>query len=735
MTTPQTDPPRVRPDTAEERELALVVVSELVAAGTPAAPHVITKLLRRLGHDPISTREVAAELSSSQRGGQRMLPRELPLAPSIAVAFDTVDLDEDDRRVLLLAALRTDDDLASLVDASGRSVDDIQAGALGTHLRISHGRCRFADIRMITWLRSTAPGHVTHDAHRALEQAHRERGDQLKATWHAACGALERAPEVAAVLLSAAHGLNESGQADKAFLVAMEAADHALGAERDEALFVAGISALALGCFEEAGDWLGSLFPRDGDELRRRAFSGLLFSEAYMHGSVPTFDAEMRPSGDSPADWLQWARTAGLAAMLCAERGASQAMRTWLTELREADARADAGGTVRDPVVALCLVLGGASSDDEPRARGPFAGGVIGALHAAIEGDIEAALRRLSHARSAHVVESDPLVADFARSPLVDAHLAVTDALLRLWQGDIEGARDRLRAASVRLPVALPFNGLGAALARRLDIMVFGAPGAAAVALAASLPDGTRIDRLVDTALIEYLGGARVQAATDIALWHEQGAADTALTMPGLEEVGPVVERAGAEPPDQTRTRQLLARIRRLASPSWRHEHDEIAAAGAGLVSPFNRARVEAMLGSVCIIHGDVSAARRHLHAARSLFDETGALAWRDAVDERITRLGAQLTARSAPSTVPITVVHDVDPIEASRVAWSALLPDRALEVAMRVVEGRTNSEIATDLDVSVRTVEVHVSKVFSILGVRNRVELTVLAHRTGAHI
>src|SRR5690606_26755289 len=135
--------------------------------------------------------------------------------------------------------------------------------------------------------------------------------------------------EVAAVLISAAHGLNESGHADEAFLVAMEAADHALGADRDEALFAAAVSALALGCFEDAGDWFGGLCSWVGGELRRRAFSGLLISEAYVHGAVPAVEPEMRPSGDSPDDWRHWARTAGLAAMLCAERGASQAMRVW----------------------------------------------------------------------------------------------------------------------------------------------------------------------------------------------------------------------------------------------------------------------------------------------------------------------------------------------------------------------------------------------------------------------
>jgi DNA-binding NarL/FixJ family response regulator len=50
----------------------------------------------------------------------------------------------------------------------------------------------------------------------------------------------------------------------------------------------------------------------------------------------------------------------------------------------------------------------------------------------------------------------------------------------------------------------------------------------------------------------------------------------------------------------------------------------------------------------------------------------------------------------------------------------------------MRVAAGGENREIANALDVSVRTVEVHVGHLFDKLGVRNRVELAVMAHRAG---
>ncbi|MNJ05361.1 transcriptional regulator NarP [compost metagenome] len=49
----------------------------------------------------------------------------------------------------------------------------------------------------------------------------------------------------------------------------------------------------------------------------------------------------------------------------------------------------------------------------------------------------------------------------------------------------------------------------------------------------------------------------------------------------------------------------------------------------------------------------------------------------------------------------------------------------------MKVVAGFSNRQISDELQLSVRTVEVHLGRVFGKLDVRNRVELTVLAHRT----
>ena len=166
----------------------------------------------------------------------------------------------------------------------------------------------------------------------------------------------------------------------------------------------------------------------------------------------------------------------------------------------------------------------------------------------------------------------------------------------------------------------------------------------------------------------------------------------------------------------------------------WKRDYPDIAERARSVRSPFERGRVEALLGTTCVIRGDRAAGRRHLHSARSLFDDAGADAWRDSIARRLGRLGEQIERLAGLDTVPIPVAA-VDPLAACRAAWAPLLTERELQVAMMVVDGAPNREIADVLGLSVRTIEVHLGRVFVKLDVRGRVELTVLAHRTDQHV
>ena len=61
-----------------------------------------------------------------------------------------------------------------------------------------------------------------------------------------------------------------------------------------------------------------------------------------------------------------------------------------------------------------------------------------------------------------------------------------------------------------------------------------------------------------------------------------------------------------------------------------------------------------------------------------------------------------------------------------------APLTEREEDVLITVARGRTNSEIAQDLHISLSTVKTHLTALMNKLGARNRVELAMWAYETG---
>ena len=59
-------------------------------------------------------------------------------------------------------------------------------------------------------------------------------------------------------------------------------------------------------------------------------------------------------------------------------------------------------------------------------------------------------------------------------------------------------------------------------------------------------------------------------------------------------------------------------------------------------------------------------------------------------------------------------------------------LTSREEEVLLTVAHGRTNSEIADELHISLSTVKTHLASLMAKLGARNRVEIAIWAHETG---
>lgn len=63
---------------------------------------------------------------------------------------------------------------------------------------------------------------------------------------------------------------------------------------------------------------------------------------------------------------------------------------------------------------------------------------------------------------------------------------------------------------------------------------------------------------------------------------------------------------------------------------------------------------------------------------------------------------------------------------------WPADMTDREREVVVRLATGRSNVEIAADLDISEATVKSHLRRVLAKLGLRDRVQVVVWAFENG---
>lgn len=100
--------------------------------------------------------------------------------------------------------------------------------------------------------------------------------------------------------------------------------------------------------------------------------------------------------------------------------------------------------------------------------------------------------------------------------------------------------------------------------------------------------------------------------------------------------------------------------------------------------------------------HGDISAAVQAIKlGARDFVEKPFAP---EAIEETIAALQAEGGEQSR--------THGDDPLSA--------LTDREREIALALNEGLANKEIARQLDISPRTVEVHRARVFEKVGVRN---------------
>ncbi len=177
-------------------------------------------------------------------------------------------------------------------------------------------------------------------------------------------------------------------------------------------------------------------------------------------------------------------------------------------------------------------------------------------------------------------------------------------------------------------------------------------------------------------------------------------------------------ERLAAERDHRSaRARLGYARGRLLGAtgdlPAARVAFEGAAALLADLPMPYDRARVHFAWGQTLRRAGKRREADAVLQTARDLYDNLGATTYVERCDREL-RAGGVHAVRLGP---------------AERAA-ETLTPQEEL-VAELVASGMTNREVGTELFVSTKTVQYHLTRIYSKLGIRSRGELAALRAST----
>lgn len=704
------------------------------------APKVAEALHRSTGGNPLAVLELARALDNDQLGGRRALPDPMPAGRDIGEAFGRRigRLAPSARRALLVLAAGGDlapAEVSATLQQFGLPddvLDEPETEGLvarsGTSVRLTHPLLR------ATVYTGAAPAE-RRAVHAALAGALH---DHLRALWHRAEATLGADETLARSLCDAAADAAARG----AHPAALRLYERAIGLTPPGEppagrLLRAADAAVASGCYPQADDllhraldastdvatrvhaWqlLGRIGLWTGDVARVRAvlvhaaesmcddhpaLAALLVADAVLpalaagdvDGALHLADRARALAAEDDAT-LRHVSLVGVPARVCAGRPDDTILPTLLSALDEAPPPA-----VLVPLVALPLLW----LEEHTRAR-------------------KLLRRALEEARHVNAPTVVPLVLttlaelELRTGEVLDAHTHASEAI---ELGRLTGRANEVALGHLALARLEAMRGDAAAVEHHLAIIE---------AAGAAVPASVRTSIAAIRGLL-HLGLGRHEEAVDhlrgaSALAGEHGLANPAV-IPWRADLVEALARSArlddaatalhtfAMEADTTGGRWAKAAVARtrvlLAGPD---EIDDAAAsalaAAEPLDQPFEQARTRLAVGERFRRSKRRAEARPFLRTATESFERLGATGWAERAASELAATGERRTAR--------------------RVATASLddLTPQELRVALAVVGGGTNREVAAALFLSERTVESHLGRVFRKLGVRSRSELTAL--------
>ena len=707
----------------------------LAAVVDDAAVTVRDRLIAEAAGNPLALRELPAALSAAQRRGEQPLPDSIPLTPRLQETFraQIEHLPDKTRAALLVAAADDTGEVSVVLGALaelGLEPEALDAAEDGNLIATISGAIVFRHPLIRAAIYEGATLSRRRQAHTSLAAALAGEEHADRRVWHQAAASLGKDEEVAAALeasgrrsqLRAAHA-----SAATAFRRAADLSSDPV--PRGRRLAAAAQAAWDGGQPDRAREAIAAALPLATGELAAQLYylQGVIeFRAGSLARAYPALLGAVHLTAD-PAFTLELLQEAAEAAAYAGDmavvaevfdRLVTIAPTTERHRFQVASAsawRAVWSGDHAAADAAFTDALARAALLDDPRAL-IWAADSASVSHGFGAG-LRYATRAVELARGQGLLSLLPLTLHRYGQELVwnsefslayaaaeegyrlsidigygtGDHLDNLAAVEAVWGRDEDARRHAdealtigRRSGSSRLAssaeLTLGFIELSAgrseqALERLLELTTPHRPGTHPTIALAAVPDlveaGARIGRLADAR--PSLDGYRA--------WVEQMPSDV--------------------------TRALLARCDALVDEGEADAAFSRALDLVGALPPFQRARTRLLYGEWLRRQRRRQEARPHLRSALEAFRALGANPW------------AQRAAGELRATGETTRLRDVSTLDQ--------LTPQEHQIAGLVAGGLTNREIAAQLFISPRTVDYHLRKVFSKLGIASRTDLVRL--------
>jgi DNA-binding CsgD family transcriptional regulator/tetratricopeptide (TPR) repeat protein len=719
--------------------LAAEAAAQLLAASAPAATDPVREwLLGEAAGNPLALLELPRGLSAAQLQGRAALPETAPLTSRLRSAFvQRIDrLPSATQTALLIAAVDESGEPAAVMGAAveaGLPADALDAAERADLLRVVDGTIVFRHPLVRSSLLESSTHTQRRAAHASLAAALTGDGHADRRAWHRALATLAADEDVAAALVVSARRYKACGGHASAATAFARAAELTADVDRrGDRLGAAAQAAWAGGQPERARELIARALPLATAQARAELL--------HLRGVIEARTGDMRSA----------------VPVLVEAADASEDVSLTLDALTEATEAAEYSGEYMQ-----AAEIGARADAVEPRTRTDrFRVVALSGIAAELAGDheradalLQEALRRAEQLEDPHPLIWASLLASMgtpAAGMFADglpystravsiarqrgllsilpiglwAHATALVALGRFHLGRA-AAEEGVRLASdfghrsgaswslTTLAQLEALRGDEAAARHRADEAIDLATAVGATMIvgfaewALGLLDLTlgrpheATDRLLLVTAVD-----RRESNPLTRLWSTPDLIEAAARSARLDEAADRFARYTAWTQHSSSPARLsvLARCQALVGEGDVAERFETALAPDASLSPFLRARTELLYGEWLRRERRPGEARPHLRRAADGFRLVGAPPWQERAESELRATG-ETARRRDPSTLD-------------------QLTPQELQISGLVATGMTNRQIAAQLYLSPRTIDYHLRKVFTKLGVASRHEL-----------